>query len=97
MYNQDKPTFNVSEPFLGVTTVQLNRSMVDLLIAILQDQEGQLEKEVWAFIRALNDPAGCREMRQRKRLIRPVRPRYQNYDMDYAQYETDVEEDKPEI
>jgi hypothetical protein len=93
MYNQERPTFNVSEPFLGVTTVQLNRAMVDLLINVLNDQEGQLEKEVWALVRALNDPAGCREARaQRKRLTRPIRPKYERY-ADYDEYGENIEND----
>jgi hypothetical protein len=81
MYNAEKPTFNVTEPFLGVTNVQLNRAMVDQLILILQDQQGaMLPKEIWAFVRALNDPAGCREMRaQRKRITRPLRQAYDSY------------------
>ena len=95
MYNPEKPTFNVSEPFLGVTSVQLNRPMVDLLINVLQDQEGQLEIEVWALVRALNDPVGCREMRaQRKRLIRPTRPRYDTRYNQYEEYEQDPEIDE---
>ena len=93
MYNQERPTFNVSEPFLGVTTVQLNRAMVDLLINVLQDQEGQLEKEVWALVRALNDPAGCREMRaQRKRLTRPSRPKYERY-ASYDEYGNNTDDE----
>ena len=99
MYNQEKPTFNINEPFLGVTTVQLNRPMVDLLINVLQDQEGQLEKEIWAFIRALNDPAGCREMRtQRKKIMRPpIRTRYSSPNVynQYGQYETEYEDEQP--
>lgn len=93
MYNQERPTFNVSEPFLGVTSVQLNRAMVDLLINVLNDQEGQLEKEVWALVRALNDPAGCREARaQRKRLTRPIRPKFERY-ADYDEYGERIEND----
>lgn len=89
MYNPDKPTFNVSEPFLGVTTIQLNRSMVDKLIDVLNNQDGQLEKEIWAFLRALNDPAGCREMRaQKKRINRPIRPKYDRYTA-YDDYQDD--------
>jgi hypothetical protein len=62
---------------------------------VLQDQEGQLEKEVWALVRALNDPAGCREMRaQRKRLIRPTRPRYNTRYNQYEEYEQDTEIDE---
>jgi hypothetical protein len=96
MYNTDKPTFNVSEPFMGVTNVQLNRTMVDLLINVLQDQQNtMLPKEVWAFVRALNDPAGCREMRaQRKRLTRPLRPRYDTYNDTYVdEYDDEIPED----
>ena len=93
MYNQERPTFNVSEPFIGVTTVQLNRAMVDLLINFLQDQEGQLEKEVWALVRALNDPAGCREMRaQRKRITRTTRPKFERY-ASYDEYVNNTEEE----
>lgn len=96
MYTQDKPTFNVSEPFLGVTTVQLNKAMVDKLIDVLNNQEGQLEKEIWAFLRALNDPAGCREMRaQKKRLSRPIRPRYDRY-APYDEYQDDPEPNMPD-
>ena len=97
MYSTDKPTFNVNEPFLGVTIVQLNRPMVDLLIHILSDQEGKLlPKEVWAFVRALNDPDGCREMRaQRKRLMRPIRPTYKDYN-DYTEEYDDTIDDQPQ-
>jgi len=97
MYNTDKSTFNVSEPFMGVTNVQLNRAMVDLLISVLQDQQNtMLPKEVWALVRALNDPAGCREMRaQRKRLMRPLRPRYDNYNDDYVEEYDELPEEMP--
>ncbi len=94
MYNPDKPTFNVSEPFLGVTTIQLNRAMVDMLVQVLNNQEGQLEKEIWAFLRALNDPAGCREMReQKKRMMREQRPRYDTRYRPYDNYQDDPDPD----
>lgn len=83
----EKPTFNVSEPFLGVTTIQVNNAMVELLIATLNSQGGTLPKEVWAFLRALDDPAGCREARQFKKRFRPKRsyqePIQQDYDYEH--------------
>lgn len=94
MYNQEKPTFNVSEPFLGITTVQLNRAMVDMIITVLNEQEGQLEKEIWAFLRALNDPAGCREMRaQKKRFLRGQKPRMDHHHTPYDEYQNDPDPD----
>lgn len=92
MYNIEKPTFNVNEPFHGVTIVQLNQSMIELLIQTLsQDSTRMLPKEVWAFVRALNDPAGCREMRAMRRRKNYL---HQPYNNDYDSEDDYMEDDQ---
>lgn len=59
---QQKPTFNIVRPFLGVLTVQLNHAMSMTLQQFFNDVEGVEEedphmyKTVYAFTDALRDP-----------------------------------------
>ena len=60
---QQKPTFNIVRPFLGVLTVQLNHAMSIALQHFFNDVEGVEEedphmyKTVYAFTDALRDPS----------------------------------------
>ena len=71
--SSEKPCFDVHPPFRGVFTVSLNQAMRDLLAEVLQDIEPEeegghaLEAPVWAFMRALKDPHGCRRLRDQRR------------------------------
>lgn len=62
-----KPVFNVQEPFMGVINVQMNESFASLLCNLLGDIDGGLEPEIWAFKKALADPQGCKDFREKKR------------------------------
>lgn len=65
-YNAQRPTFNVCEPFLGVYVIQLNSEMREMLLGVL-NQFGDLEKELYAFKRSLENPAASRERRQNRK------------------------------
>jgi hypothetical protein len=65
-YASQRPTFNVCEPFLGVYVIQLNAEMKDLLLDVLSEF-GELEKELYAFKRSLENPTASRERREIKK------------------------------
>ncbi len=62
-----KPVFNVQEPFLGVINIQMNIEFADLLYTFLEDIDGGLEPEIWAFKKAIADPQGCRDFRDKRK------------------------------
>lgn len=66
----DKPKFNVNEPFLGIISIQMNQEFADRLVTFLEDIDGVLEPEIWAFKKAIADPQGCRDFRKKKKLKR---------------------------
>lgn len=70
-----KPVFNVQEPFQNVINVQMNESFAALLCGLLEDIDGGLEPEIWAFKKALADPQGCKNFRdkRKKRFNQPYR------------------------
>lgn len=79
MYNnQQSPKFNVEEPFMGVTNVQMNDHMRDLLCQLINEVDN-VERELFAFARALQDPRKSRELRQEKRRTYQRR-NYDRYD-----------------
>jgi hypothetical protein len=61
-----KPTFNVCEPFLGVTITQMNDSMRRLLSQVIHEMEEPVEREIRAFGLALYDPRKSTELRRQK-------------------------------
>jgi hypothetical protein len=62
-----KPIFNVNPPFLDVINVQMNEDFATLLIELIQNQQGRVSRELWAFKKALADPHGCQDYRKKKR------------------------------
>lgn len=70
-----KPVFNVQEPFQNVINVQMNETFAALLCGLLEDIDGGLEPEIWAFKKALADPQGCKDFRhkRKKRFHQPYR------------------------
>lgn len=62
-----KPIFNVNAPFLDVINVQMNEDFAELLIELIQNQQGRVSRELWAFKKALHDPHGCQDYRKKKR------------------------------
>jgi hypothetical protein len=64
--HSSSPKFNVSEPFLGITMVQMNKPMTLLLQRFIDDIDGIVETEIMAFRNALEDPATARVIRQKK-------------------------------
>lgn len=65
----DRPVFNVCEPFQGVVVVQMNKEFSELLLDFIDDmnKDVQVEPEIWALRRALQDPSGSRTARDAKR------------------------------
>lgn len=54
---EQKPTFNVTEPFDGVTILQMNDGMRNLLHSFIFDEDQETTPvEVYALGEALNDP-----------------------------------------
>lgn len=49
-----KPAFNVSEPFVGIMMIQLNKEMVNLLKSFISDV-GHLENELIQLMDALSE------------------------------------------
>lgn len=66
----DKPKFNVHEPFLGIINIQMNQEFAERLVSFLEDIDGMLEPEIWAFKKAIADPQGCKDFRRKKKLKR---------------------------
>lgn len=62
-----KPVFNVQEPFLGIINIQMNLEFAELLYTFLEDIDGGLEPEIWAFKKAIADPQGCRDFRDKRK------------------------------
>jgi hypothetical protein len=60
------PKFNVVEPFQGVVIVQMNDEMGQLLSDFINDVE-DVEREIRAFSKALQDPLKSRELRDHKK------------------------------
>ena len=69
MSQEQKPAFNVHEPFMGVVVVQMNHVFSALLQRFIDevDAADTVEPELWAFRRALGDPAGSRAAFEAKR------------------------------
>lgn len=66
-----KPTFNVNEEFLGVTSIHLNKEFRKLLLNFLFDMEDDdLETEIKAFRSALYDPIKNRKLRDQRRIAK---------------------------
>lgn len=66
MHQGERPKFNVEESFLGVTIIQMNAPMRDLLAQFIGEVEDS-EREIVALGKALQDPQRSRELRARKR------------------------------
>lgn len=62
---KEGPSFVVHRSFKGVVTLDLNEDMRHLLIQFISDIEGGVDKIIWAFRLALEDPEGCVEARNR--------------------------------
>lgn len=69
MPQEQKPAFKVQEPFMGVVVVQMNHLFSALLQRFIDevDDADAVEPELWAFRRALGDPAGSRAAFEAKR------------------------------
>lgn len=63
---QQKPKFNVVEQFQGVVIVQMNQAMGQLLSEFIEDVT-DVEREIVALGKALQDPEKSRELRDKKR------------------------------
>lgn len=63
---ETRPKFNVVEPFEGVVMVQMNTAMSKLLQDFIGEFE-DLEVELQALRRALNDPRRAYDLRKMKK------------------------------
>jgi hypothetical protein len=62
---KDGPSFVVQRSFKGVVIIEMNEDMRHLLIQFISDIEGGVDKIIWAFRLAMEDPDGCQEARNR--------------------------------
>lgn len=60
------PSFLVIRSFKGVVMAELNQEMRDLLIQFISDIEGGVDKIIWAFRLALENPEGRDTARSRQ-------------------------------
>lgn len=60
---KDGPSFVVMRSFKGVVLVSLNEPMRELLIQFISDIEGHVDRLVWAFRLALENPEGRKPIR----------------------------------
>lgn len=78
-----RPTFNVTE-FQEVVHVQMNRAMRDLLVDLIDDFDNDnLEPELRALRKALQDPQGA----QLRRATQARESRFRNGNGNFKNYE----------
>ncbi len=56
--HREGPSFLVIRSFKGVVVVEMNQEMRELLIQFISDIEGGVDKIIWAFRLALENPEG---------------------------------------
>lgn len=73
---EQRPRFVVQEPFMGVIVVQMNHEFCNLLQHFVDamDAAQTVGPEVWAFRRALGNPAKSRKVYEEKKQQRSVDP-----------------------
>ncbi len=66
---EQRPRFSVQEPFMGVVAVQMNCAFSTLLQRFIDevDEVQAVEREVWAFRRALGNPTESRQKYNEKK------------------------------
>ncbi len=66
---EQRARFTVHEPFMGAIVVQMNQTFSNLLQRFIDevDEADTVEKELWAFRRALGDPAESKQKYDQKR------------------------------
>lgn len=73
--HEKRPRFSVGEPFSGVVTVQMNQEFSNLLQRFIDavDEAETVEPELWAFRRALGNPAQSKLKYEQKKKGTPPR------------------------
>lgn len=62
-----EPSFLMCEKYMNVIVVEMNDAMKQLIRKFINEIEGMVEDEIWAFNRALQNPEASREIRRQKR------------------------------
>ena len=62
----NEPSFLMCEKYMNVIVVEMNEAMRDLIRKFINEIEGRIEDEIWAFNRALENPEASREIREQK-------------------------------
>lgn len=65
-----EPSFLVCERYMNVVVVEMNDAMKGLIRKFINEIDGGVEDEIWAFNRALQNPEASRKIRQQKRINR---------------------------
>jgi hypothetical protein len=73
--------YSISSPIGGVFSVSVNEAARQLLIEVISECEGQVDRTVWAFRLALEDPTGGPREPREARTFRPKR-----YDRDPGRF-----------
>lgn len=87
---KEGPSFVVTRSFKGVVLVEMNQEMRDILIQFISYIQGGVDKIIWAFRLALENPEGSRDNRNRRRTEYTRRRRSND---DYVYQEGDDEEE----
>jgi len=62
----NEPSFLMCEKYMNVIVIEMNEAMRDLIRQFINEIEGRIEDEIWAFNRALENPEASREIREQK-------------------------------
>ena len=76
--------YTISSPIGGVFSVSVNEAARQLLIEVINECEGQVDRIVWAFRLALEDPTGGPREPRNYRQPRPSRSYHRSQDNRYS-------------
>jgi hypothetical protein len=81
--SQNSATFEIIEAFNDVILITMDSAMRDILINYISDYEGEVQKTIWAFRLALENPVGKIQARRDNTSRRPQRDQGRDQGRDY--------------